>query len=142
MRAIYDYPGGIKSSVNSTLSNAFNGYNIKIYGDRATVEIQREEAFIYAESTNNERGIVDGVTGATVSVTTQGAAQKINFLQPGEKLLEPTTYALTDFRDCILQNRKPASGVDNGITSAIAIIMGNQAAESGDKQIWLDKYSI
>lgn len=142
VRAIYEYPGGIKSSVNSTLSNAFNGYNIKIYGDRATVEIQREEAFIYAESTNNERGIVDGVTGATVSVTTQGAAQKINFLNPGEKLLEPTTYALTDFRDCILENRKAVSGVDNGITSAIAIIMGNKAAETGDRQRWLDNYSI
>ncbi len=142
IRAIYDYTGGIKSSVHSTLSNAYNGYNIKIYGDRATVEIQREEAFIYAESTNNERGMVDGVSGATLNATTQGQAQKINFLQPGEKLQEPTAYALTDFRDCILQNRKPVSGVDNGITSAIAIIMGNQAAETGDKQLWLNKYSI
>ena len=87
------------SSNRSGLNHRFDCilYNT---GDRATVEIQREEAFIYAESTNNERGIVDGVTGATVSVTTQGAAQKINFLNPGEKLLEPTTYALTDFRDC------------------------------------------
>ena len=142
IHAIYEYPGGIKSSVNSSLSNAFDGYNIKIFGDRATVEIQREEAFIYAESTNNERGTVDGVTGATVSAVTQGAAQKINFLKPGEELLEPTTYALTDFRDCILQNRKAAAGAESGASSAIAIIMGNKAAETGEKQYWPNNYSI
>lgn len=142
IRTIYEYPDGIKSSVSSALSNAFNSYNIKIYGDRATVEIQREDAFIYAESLSNERGIVDGVTGATINATTQGEARKISFLKPGEKLLEPTTYALIDFRDCILENRKPASGVENGRSSSIAIHMGNMAAETGTIQRWQEHYSI
>lgn len=142
IRTIYEYPGGIKSSVSSVLSNAYNGYNIKIYGDRATVEIQREEAFIYAESLTNERGIVDGVTGATISTATQGKAQKIEFLQPGETLLEPTTYALTEFRDCILQNKKPVSGIDNGRSSSIAIHLGNIAAETGQVQYWKKEYDL
>jgi len=124
------------------LSNAYNGYNIKIYGDRATVEIQREEAFIYAESLTNERGIVDGVTGATISTATQGKAQKIEFLQAGETLLEPTTYALSEFRDCIVQNKKPASGIDNGRSSSIAIHMGNIAAETGQIQYWKKEYDL
>ncbi len=142
IRAIYDYPNGMKASVNSVLSNAFNGYNIKIYGDRATVEIQREDAFIYAESLSNERGTVDGVTGASINVTTQGKAEKLKWLEPGEQLLEPTTYALTDFRDCILRNRKPLSGIDNGRTSSIAIHMGNTAAETGTMQHWQNKYTL
>lgn len=142
IRTIYDYPGGIKSSVSSVLSNAYNGYNIKIYGDQATVEIQREEAFIYAESLTNERGIVDGVTGATISTATQGKAQKIEFLQAGETLLEPTTYALSEFRDCIVQNKKPASGIDNGRSSSIAIHMGNIAAETGQIQYWKKEYDL
>lgn len=142
IRALYEYPSGMKASINSVLSNAFNGYNIKIYGDKATVEIQREDAFIYAESLNNEKGIVDGVTGASISVTTQGKAEKIKWLKPGEQLLEPTTYALTDFRDCILRNRKPLSGIDNGRNSSIAIHMGNTAAETGMIQHWQSSYSL
>ena len=66
IRTIYEYPGGIKSSCTSVLSNAYNGYSIRILGDKATVEIQREQAFIYAESTENKRGTVDGVTGVNL----------------------------------------------------------------------------
>ena len=81
IRAVYEYPGGIQSSVSSVLSNAYNGYNIKIFGDKATVEIQREKAFIYAENTVNRRGMVDGVTGATISTRTHGEAEEIRWME-------------------------------------------------------------
>jgi predicted dehydrogenase len=136
IRAIYEYPGGIKSSVSSVLSNAYNSYNIKIYGDRATVEIQRENAYIYAENPHNARGTVDGVTGATISVKTQGEAEEIMWKKEGEPLLEPTTYALEDFRRCILEGKEPVSGVATAKDSSIAIHMGNMAAKAGNTQYW------
>ena len=142
IRTIYEYPGGIKSGVSSTLSNAFNSYNIKIFGDRATVEIQRDEAFIYAESFDAKRGTVDGVTGATINATTQGKPVKINFLKPGEKLLEPTTYALADFLDCIRTKRKPVSNEETGKNTSIAIHMGNNAAETETIQLWKPEYNL
>ncbi len=142
IRTVYEYPGGIKSAVSSALSNAFNSYNIKIFGDRATVEIQRDEAFIYAESFDAKRGIVDGVTGATMNVTTQGKPVKINFLKPGEKLLEPTTYALIDFIDCIRTKRRPVSNEDTGKNTSIAIHMGNTAAETETVQVWKPEYNF
>lgn len=142
IRTIYEYPNGIKSAVSSTLSNAYNGYNVKIFGDRVTVEIQREEAFIYAESLDNARGMVDGVTGATLNVTTQGKAVKIDFLKPGEQLLEPTSYALIDFIQCIRDKKRPASNEDTGKDTSIAIHMGNIAADTETIQLWKPEYNL
>src|SRR5690606_28596374 len=85
IRTIYQYPDGIKASFTSILSNAYNGYSIRILGDRATVEIQRDKAFIFAETKNNKRGTVDGVTGATIATTTQGQGKEIVFDTPGGK---------------------------------------------------------
>ena len=141
IRTIYEYPDGIKSSCTSVLSNAYNGYSIRILGDKATVEIQREQAFIYAESTTNKRGTVDGVTGATIEATTQGKPIEIIFKKPGEEDIEPTTFALQDFMECIRTNKKPLSNVDTARDTSIAIHMGNAAADTQQLQLWKPEYS-
>jgi len=142
VRTIYEYPNGVKASFTSVLSNAYNGYSIRILGDKATVEIQREKAFIYAESTENKRGIVDGVTGATIEATTQGKPREIIFKKPGEEEVEPTTFALQDFFECIRNNKKPVSNVVNAGESSIAIHMGNMAMDTETFQTWKPEYSI
>ncbi len=142
VRTVYEYPEGVKASFTSVLSNAFNGYNIKIFGDKATIEIQREQAFIYAESTENKRGIVDGVTGATIEATTQGKAVEIPFKKPGEEDVEPTTFAMRDFFDCIRQHREPISNVINAGESSISIHLGNMAMDKETVQYWKPEYSI
>ncbi|MCW3120271.1 MAG: oxidoreductase domain protein [Chitinophagaceae bacterium] len=142
IRTIYEYPGGIKSSCTSVLSNAYNGYSIRILGDKATVEIQRERAFIYAESTENKKGTVDGVTGATIEATTQGKPVEIIFKKPGEEDIEPTTFALQDFVECIRDNKKPVSNVETAKDTSIAIHMGNAAADTQTWQIWKPEYSV
>ncbi|MFA4868709.1 MAG: Gfo/Idh/MocA family oxidoreductase [Pedobacter sp.] len=141
IRAVYEYPNDIKVSVTSVLSNAYNGYGIRILGDKATMEIQRDKAFIYPESLNNKRGTVDGVTGATIAVTTQGKGNELIFEKPGEKSLEPTVYALKDFINCILTKSKPISNAATAKDSSIAIHMGNTAAETETIQIWKPEYS-
>lgn len=140
IRAVYEYPGGIQSSVSSVLSNAFNSYNIKIFGDKATLEIQREKAFIYAENTVNRRGTVDGVTGATISVKTHGEAEEIEWQEKDAPVQEPTRYALEDFLRCILEGALPLSNAQTAKDSSIAIHMGNLAAEQGNTQLWLPHY--
>lgn len=142
IRAIYEYPNDIKASFTSVLSNAYNGYNIKILGDKATIEIQREKAFVYAESTENKRGIVDGVTGATIEATTQGKPVEILFKKPGEEDTEPTIFALQDFLECIRTGKKPLSNVVNAAESSIAIHMGNAAMDTETFQTWKPEYSI
>jgi len=142
IRTIYEYPGGIKSSVTSVLSNAFNGYNIKILGDKATIDIQRDKAFIYGESLSNKRGTVDGVTGATIATVTQGKPVELTFNEPDGQKLEPTTYALQEFFACVRNNTRPSSNVETARDTSIAIHMGNRAADTGELQLWKPEYSI
>jgi predicted dehydrogenase len=142
IRAIYEYPNGIKSSVTSILSNAFNGYNIRILGDKATVEIQRDKAFIYVESTDNVKGIVDGVTGATKLAITQGKGVELVFDEPGHKQTEPTTECLMDFIDCIRNKKKPVSTVETASDASIAVHIGNEAADKQTFQLWKPEYSV
>lgn len=138
IRLVYEYPGGVKASVTSILSNEYKGYSIRILGSKGTIEILRDQAYIYAEATKKTLGTVDGVTGATMEVLPAGKGQKIVF----EQQSEPTTYALQDFAECIIKGKKPASNVNNGRDVAIAVHMGNQAAETEKTQYWKDEYSV
>ncbi len=142
VRTVYEYANGAKATYTSILSNAFNGYMIRILGNKATIEIGRNKAYIYAESTNNVLGVVDGVTGATIANATQGKKTEISYLQPGTKSVEPTINALIDFYNSIVDGRKPASNVETGRTSAIAICMGLNAMETETIQRWKPEYSI
>ncbi len=142
IRTIYEYPGDIKSSVTSILSNAFNGYSIRILGDAATVEIQRDKAFIYEESTDNVKGIVDGVTGATKNAITHGKGMELVFDEPGRIQAEPTTDSLIDFIDCIHNKRNPVSNVETARDASIAAHIGNAAADTQTIQVWKEEYSL
>lgn len=141
IRAVYDYPEGVKASVTSVLSNAYNGYSIRILGDKATVEILRDKAFIYPETTNHAKGVVDGVSGATIAVTTQGKGVELKFGKPGEEQLEPTVFALKDFAECVRTKKEPISNVETGRDGSIAIHMGNAAADTESVQHWKPEYS-
>ncbi|MDQ6480180.1 Gfo/Idh/MocA family oxidoreductase [Dyadobacter sp. LHD-138] len=142
IRTVYDYPNGVKASVTSVLSNAYNGYSIRILGDKATAEILRDKAFIYPENINNAKGTVDGVTGATLALTTQGQGVELKFGKPGEAVPEPTITALQDFAHCIQTKKQPISNVETGRDGSIAIHMGNAAADTESVQLWKPAYSV
>ncbi|WP_017260066.1 Gfo/Idh/MocA family protein [Pedobacter arcticus] len=142
VRTIYEYQNGVKATYTSLLGNAFNGYQIKILGNDATIEIGRNNAYIYGESKKNALGTVDGVTGATITNATQGKKVLIDYLKPGEKDVEPTINALNNFLDCVVNNKKPVSNVDTGRDSAIAICMGLNAMSTSEMQYWKPEYSI
>lgn len=140
-RALYHYPNGVTSSVSSILSNAYKGYAIRILGTEGTVEIQRDKAFVYAEPTKVELGVVDGVSGATVKNNTHGEAIPIHFDSPDGRNQEPTLYALADFAKCILERKKPFCDIQEGKNVAIAVHMANQAMEEEKYQFWQDSYN-
>jgi predicted dehydrogenase len=142
VRTIYEYKNGAKATYTSVLSNAYNGYMIRILGNNATIEIGRDKAYVYAESKKKALGIVDGVTGATITNATQGKKMEIEYLEPGEQAGEPTINALKDFIDCIINNKKPLSNEDTGRDAAIAICMGLNAIETGNMQYWKPEYSL
>lgn len=140
VRTIFQYPGGVKATFSSILSNAFRGYSIRVLGTKATLEIQREEAFLYAEGAKKATGVVDGVTGATVSNWSQGDAVPLKFDNKG--IDEPTTSALIDFAVCIREGKQPASNVTTGKIAAIGVHMANKAIETGNTQLWKPEYGV
>lgn len=142
IRTIYEYPNDIKSSVTSVLSNAYNGYFIRILGDKATVEIGREKAYIYAESVKNAKGTVDGVTGATLLNKTQGEAIELTSEEQKLKPREATLYSLEAFIDCIRNNKKAFSSAETAYDTSIAILMGNMAMDTETFQYWKPSYNI
>jgi predicted dehydrogenase len=140
IRTIYEYPDGIKSSVTSILSNGYNGYNIRILGDKATVEIQREKALIYAESTEHLKGTVDGVTGATLLAISQGKPVEIKMDKVPQTQLEPTNYALQGFIQCIRDKTKPVSNIETAKDASLAILIGNKAMDTEAFQTWKPEF--
>ncbi|WP_343745350.1 Gfo/Idh/MocA family oxidoreductase [Chitinophaga sp.] len=139
VRTVFEYPGGVKASVSSILSNAYKGYSIRVLGNRGTIEIQRDKAFVYSEEGKKELAVVDGVTGATKTDQT-GEGVPLKFGIPGQPQPEPTTSALLAFAESIRSNIPPASGVETGKIAAIAVHMANKAIETGVSQSWLPSY--
>ncbi|SMD14310.1 Gfo/Idh/MocA family protein [Pedobacter nyackensis] len=140
VRAIYEYTNGVKSSVTSILSNQHNSYEIKVLGSKATLVIKRDSAMIYPEPVKKVLGIVDGVTGATIEAVKPGQGVPVVFHSPDGKNLDPTAYAFMSFADCIRNGKKPGSNVLTGRDTAIAVHMGNAAADTGNMQFWKPEY--
>jgi len=136
IRALYAYPNGVKAHVSSILSNAYRGYSIRVLGTRGTIEIQRTKALAYPERLKTELATVDGVTGATAESWGQGKPMELVFKNQDDKDRDPTAYALMDFAACVHEGKKPFSNVETGRNTAKAVMLANQAAESGRIQHW------
>ncbi|MGK6351746.1 Gfo/Idh/MocA family protein [Parapedobacter sp. DT-150] len=137
IRAIFEYPGGVKANVSSILGNAYKGYSIRILGTKGTIEVQQSKAFMYGESVKKTLATVDGVTGATADSWGQGEAIPLDFVTQDGENRDPTAYALLGFAASIRTGSKPFSNVETGKQSAIAVHLANKAADTGVIQEWI-----
>jgi predicted dehydrogenase len=140
---VYEYPDGAKANFTSILSNAFDGYKILILGDKGTIVIGRDKAWMHAEAAHLQadageaaHGIVDGVTGATIKNWTQGKPVEIEFDDQG---LSPTVHAFLGFADCIRNGKRPFSNEETGLQAALAVHMGNEAMDKEKVIHWKDR---
>ena len=132
-KLIYEYPEGVKATYTCLTSNAKDDYKIMVMGDKGTLTISYDTAWFFPEGEYKpEYGEVDGVSGATTNWS-QGKGTLIDI-----KHIDPTKQALTDFRDSIINNQTPLSGVITGAKAAYAVEMGIQAMDS-EKTIHWDK---
>jgi predicted dehydrogenase len=136
VRALFEFPGGVKANVSSILSNAYKGYSLRVLGSNATVEIQQNKAYLYPEEKERKLGVVDGVTGATLQSWGQGEPVLVNFGDIHDVSTDPTVFSLLDFVACIRDGKKPFSDVVTGKHSAIAVHKANQAIASRTVQSW------
>jgi len=140
VRVVFEYPNSVKSSVSSILSNGYNGYGIRILGDKGSIIVEREQAFLFSENVKKEIGTVDGVTGATVAAH-YGDGELVDYADLDPLKKDPTFYALSDFCTCVRTKRKPIADVYTARDVAIACHMANIAMETHQEQIWKSEYS-
>ncbi|MFH6985884.1 Gfo/Idh/MocA family protein [Marinoscillum luteum] len=119
---IYDYPEGVKAKFTCLTANSKDDYQIKVMGDKGTLILSYDKAWFYPEGKlNKELGEVDGVSGATVSWDEgKGIPIVVDHI-------EPSKQALMDFRDNIVNNKRPASNVISGAKAALCVQMGLDA---------------
>ena len=69
---LFDYPNGVKAGFHSGTTNKYEGYQLKLYGKKATIVSKNmSEAFIYPEGESLEKSWKDGVdsvSGATIKL--------------------------------------------------------------------------
>jgi len=120
---VYSYPSGVKANFTYLTSNAKDGYQIKVIGDKGTIIMDLKNAWFYPEGKNNKKmlGEVDGVSGATVQWD-QEKGYKIDL-----EHINPSKQALIDFKHAIIDRKQPSSNIITGAKTAICVQMGLDA---------------
>jgi predicted dehydrogenase len=119
---IYTYAGGEKAKFTCLTSNAKDDYQIKVFGDKGTIIIDYTQAWFYPEGKIKKKmGNVDGVTSATAKFDpAKGYPIKVQHADPSKQ-------ALIDFRESVVNNKKPISDIITGGETAVCVQMGLDA---------------
>lgn len=122
----------------ATCGNEHDGYLFKIKGTKGTVSLLTNTGLYYPERQKpKEKGVVDGVTGATkITMNTDGGIPILD-----KPTADGTTYALDEFYKSITEKTVPVSNIDTGTKAAICVAMCNEATYSGKPQKWKENYS-
>ncbi|MBV6642989.1 MAG: Gfo/Idh/MocA family oxidoreductase [Cyclobacteriaceae bacterium] len=125
VHVVFDYPNGIKAKFTCTTANAYEGYQIKVLGDKATIVVKPESATIYPEIALYEREteVVDGVSGATAD----WGQDTVSGIPINIEHLDPSKQALIDFAESIQNNREPISNVRTGADTSFSVHMALEA---------------
>lgn len=137
------YPNKVAGIVSSHLSNQHQNFVIKLIGTLGTVEMHYSKAFYIAEADlveqSKNKGIVDGVSGATMKIE-PGKAWEI----PVERNdgWGSTTYAVHGFADSIIDGAPVKSTVETAKESSLAVHMSNNAMRNQTIEVWQQEYNI
>jgi predicted dehydrogenase len=144
--SLFEYPGGIKASFHSVTTNSHEGFNIKIYGTKATILVEGEGGhmgYIYPEpkTIREIKEQVDGVSSATMKILEAG--EPIPIVVPDFETGDrgTTTAALAHFGHCIQTGDEVIANAEFGKRSAISVSLANKAMEEGSIESWKSIYS-
>jgi predicted dehydrogenase len=129
-----EYPSGMDASFTCTTTNGHEDYQIKILGSKATIILDYTHGEIYAENFDEkQKGVVDGVSGATLKAWKQGKGAPIN--APGN---DPTFDALKQFYDSVLNGSPVISDIKTGATTSKCVQMALDVLHGGEIKYWND----
>ena len=134
---IFEYPSGVEAKFTSLTTNALGDYQIKVLGKKGTITLDYREAWFYPEKKKDpEKGLIDGVTGASVKWD-EAKGYPIKFDH-----IDPTLQAIIDFRDSVINNTKPISNELTGAQASIMVQMSLDAIENSSVLNWKDYYNF
>ncbi|MGK7397517.1 MAG: Gfo/Idh/MocA family protein [Candidatus Cyclobacteriaceae bacterium M3_2C_046] len=138
IHAIFEYPDGVKATYTCLTYNSYKDYEIKVFGDEATLFIDYMDAKATLEpKKKKELGIVDGVSGATLQQFMEG-----DYIPIKAEHMDPSKQALIDFAHSIKDNKQPISNVKTGAKAAFAVSMALEAMQTQQKIHWKDDYNV
>ncbi|MEP0132733.1 MAG: Gfo/Idh/MocA family oxidoreductase [Eudoraea sp.] len=134
---IYSYPHGVKATFTCLTSNSKDDYQIKVMGDKGTLILDYVNAWFFPEG-NYKKEIqeVDGVSGATIKWD-EGKGIPLDI-----EHAEPSTQALIDFKNNILDNTVPTSNVITGAKAAACVQMGLDAMYNNKIVQWNNELNL
>ncbi|SFN90120.1 Gfo/Idh/MocA family protein [Salegentibacter flavus] len=132
---IYSYPNGVEAKFTCLSTNAKDGYQIKVIGEKGTILLGFAEAWLFPEGQPEKKhGEVDGVSGATISWEQgKGIPIKINHNDPSKQ-------ALMDFRESIVNKKNPISDIVSGAKTAICVQMALDAMHNNEIVHWKSEF--
>ena len=134
---IYSYPNGVKATFTCLTSNSKDDYQIKVMGDKGTLILDYVNAWFFPEG-NYKKEIqeVDGVSGATIKWD-EGKGIPLDI-----EHADPSTQALIDFKNNILDNTVPTSNITTGAKAAACVQMGLDAMYNNKIVQWNNELNL
>ncbi|WP_339926374.1 Gfo/Idh/MocA family oxidoreductase [uncultured Cyclobacterium sp.] len=143
---IFEYPKGLKAKFSALTTNSHEGFYVKLYGTKATIEVTRkngQEAFIFPERPpdTSMNMHVDGVTGATMEAwdRQEGIPIKTAGATDDETA---TKMALEGFLNCVLKGNRPTADVLSGYLTSVSTHMANAAMSNERIEYWKEVYNV
>lgn len=153
VHALFDYPEGVKVGFHSGTTNKYEGFQMKFYGDKATVVSHgMNKAEIYAEGKSVEQewsSTVDGVSGASIKIIGDMEKRSVE-PKADESIIYPTddqffnmTWKLYKNFAAAIKGEEPLLlGLKDAYQSAISVHMANDAIRNERVVRWLPEYDI
>ena len=142
--AIFAYPGGVKAQFSCLTTNAKEGFSMKFYGTRATIEVARAEGqqgYIYPEPQQGANDTnLDAVSGATKAALEAGDPIPIWVPEANVDDRLPTGNAFAHFYQCIRDGNIPNASVEAGHLAGVAVHMANIAIREGRFVNWETRF--
>ena len=131
---MFEYPNGLDATFTCTTTNGYGDFGVKVLGKNATMQLDYTTGEILAErSVLADKGIVDGVSGATVKAWERGESTSID--APGN---DPTIDALREFYNSIVNGAPVTSDVRTGARTSKCVHIALDALHNGGVKYWDD----
>ncbi|REE01559.1 Gfo/Idh/MocA family oxidoreductase [Marinoscillum furvescens] len=131
---LFEYPSGLDASFECTTTNGFEDYQIKVLGKKGTMILDYTKGVIYSERKGEAlKGMVDGVSGATMDAWQRGEAVPIE--APGN---DPTLDALRQFYESITEGKPVISSLETGALTSKCVQISLDALYEEKIKYWKD----